>query len=206
LSVESLRSNRIQGDGWALAGDAAGFADPITGEGICYALRSGELLAQALISGRPGSYAAACWRDFVHEFLAAAQLFDTVYTGRFLGSDLITRTVQGIASSNILGALANRFMAGSQGYKSLASNLEQKMPGILFQVLSTWLGFPGLAVGLEHQAERMPAVPLDMRRGEDTLRHSPVHPIEIERPARDIDGHRGSAGAIALGTRQMSAR
>lgn len=34
-----------------LVGDAAGFADPVTGEGISFALRSGQLAAQSLIEG-----------------------------------------------------------------------------------------------------------------------------------------------------------
>ena len=37
------------GDGWALIGDAAGFCDPITGEGIYYAFKSADLLADALV-------------------------------------------------------------------------------------------------------------------------------------------------------------
>ncbi len=35
-----------------LAGDAAGFADPVTGEGISFALLSGQMAAQALIEGQ----------------------------------------------------------------------------------------------------------------------------------------------------------
>jgi flavin-dependent dehydrogenase len=38
----------------ALVGDAAGFADPLLGEGIYYAQRSAELAAQAVISIRDG--------------------------------------------------------------------------------------------------------------------------------------------------------
>jgi geranylgeranyl reductase family protein len=34
-----------------LTGDAAGFADPLTGEGISFAIRSGQLAAQALLDG-----------------------------------------------------------------------------------------------------------------------------------------------------------
>ncbi|CAB1129781.1 putative Geranylgeranyl reductase family [Candidatus Hydrogenisulfobacillus filiaventi] len=40
-----------------LAGDAAGLADPLTGEGIAYALWSGILAAQAAIHDRPDTYA-----------------------------------------------------------------------------------------------------------------------------------------------------
>ena len=36
-----------------------GFADPVTGEGIYYALRSAELLAQAYLSGDLSSYEAS---------------------------------------------------------------------------------------------------------------------------------------------------
>lgn len=34
-----------------LVGDAAGFADPVTGEGISFAVRSGQLAAQSLVDG-----------------------------------------------------------------------------------------------------------------------------------------------------------
>jgi flavin-dependent dehydrogenase len=44
--------------GLLLAGDAAGFVDPMTGDGLRFALRGGELAAHAaldeLASGRPG--------------------------------------------------------------------------------------------------------------------------------------------------------
>jgi flavin-dependent dehydrogenase len=53
-----------------LAGDAAGFVDPMTGDGLRFALRGGELAAEAaleeLASGRP-SFAALHERR-AHEF------------------------------------------------------------------------------------------------------------------------------------------
>ncbi len=42
-----------------LAGDAAGFADPLTGEGITYALLSGEFAARAILDSRPDPQAVA---------------------------------------------------------------------------------------------------------------------------------------------------
>jgi flavin-dependent dehydrogenase len=42
------------GKGWALVGDAGLLLDPITGMGISDALRDGELLAQAVVSGMDG--------------------------------------------------------------------------------------------------------------------------------------------------------
>ena len=44
------------GEQWALLGDAAGFADPVTGEGIYYALRSAELFAESYLAGSPLEY------------------------------------------------------------------------------------------------------------------------------------------------------
>src|SRR6185369_16474659 len=45
LAPRTWDTRRACGKGWALLGDAAGFADPVTGEGIYYALRSAELFA-----------------------------------------------------------------------------------------------------------------------------------------------------------------
>lgn len=39
------RVRKVSGEGWALVGDAAGYTDPFTGEGIYRAVRGGELLA-----------------------------------------------------------------------------------------------------------------------------------------------------------------
>ena len=40
LEIGSWRKNRVAGDGWMAVGDAAGLVDPITGEGLYYAIRS----------------------------------------------------------------------------------------------------------------------------------------------------------------------
>jgi len=50
---------RLETD-WALLGDAAGFADSVTGEGIYYAIRSGELFADAYLEGKMESYHKRC--------------------------------------------------------------------------------------------------------------------------------------------------
>lgn len=63
-----------------LAGDAAGFVEPFTGEGIKYAVRSGRLAAEAVIKGcRTGRSAAEyyrqlCAKNINHELRAALKL------------------------------------------------------------------------------------------------------------------------------------
>lgn len=44
------------GPGWALVGDAAYFKDPLTAHGITDAFRDAEILADAVLAGRPGDY------------------------------------------------------------------------------------------------------------------------------------------------------
>lgn len=67
LDRRSWRRLPLAGRGWARIGDAAGLVDPITGEGIYYALRSGELLAESLREGSPAGYAARVEKDFAAE-------------------------------------------------------------------------------------------------------------------------------------------
>jgi geranylgeranyl reductase family protein len=53
LSADDLNREQPSGPGWLLVGDAAGLVDPITREGIFFALQSGGFAADALI-GPPG--------------------------------------------------------------------------------------------------------------------------------------------------------
>ena len=59
--LQTLRERRLAGPNWALAGDAAALVDPITGEGLYYALRSGDLLGRDARSlGRRRDIPNAC--------------------------------------------------------------------------------------------------------------------------------------------------
>jgi geranylgeranyl reductase family protein len=54
---ERLMTRRV-----LVVGDAAGLADPLSGEGIRLAIVSGKLAAEALLAGRPGQYPGQVWR------------------------------------------------------------------------------------------------------------------------------------------------
>jgi geranylgeranyl reductase family protein len=45
-----------------LAGDAAGLVDPLNGEGIRFAIKSGRLASEAILAGNPGAYPDMVWR------------------------------------------------------------------------------------------------------------------------------------------------
>ncbi|PYQ06121.1 MAG: hypothetical protein DMF82_07020, partial [Acidobacteria bacterium] len=71
----------IAGPRWALVGDAAALADPITGEGIFFALCSATVLAQTLReTGSPATYPARALEDFGRELNKAAALRDRFYS------------------------------------------------------------------------------------------------------------------------------
>ena len=87
MNGRAARDEPRVGPGWALVGDAAGFCDTLTGEGILYAVWSADLLAEALVAGRPRDYERA-WRKAFGFHLAtgawmAARLFSEKNIDRF---------------------------------------------------------------------------------------------------------------------------
>ncbi|MEJ2204621.1 MAG: FAD-dependent monooxygenase [Gemmatimonadota bacterium] len=66
--------SRIAGRDFALLGDAAGFADPFTGEGIQNAMRSASLLAEAWRQDGFAAYPDLARRAFEREFQVARML------------------------------------------------------------------------------------------------------------------------------------
>ncbi len=129
LARDSWKRLPLGGPGWARAGDAAGLVDPITGEGIYYALRSGELLAESLAAGAPESYAARVEKDFARELGCAARWQPTFYRGRWLGASTTERMIAATARSRRFRRLLDDLFAGSQGYRGLKWRLLKMLIG-----------------------------------------------------------------------------
>jgi len=119
LARDSWKRLPLGGRGWARAGDAAGLVDPITGEGIYYALRSGELLAESLVAGVPESYPARVEKDFARELGCAARWQPAFYRGRWLGRSTTERMIAATSRSRRFRRLLDDLFAGSQGYRGL---------------------------------------------------------------------------------------
>ncbi|MGB6820895.1 MAG: NAD(P)/FAD-dependent oxidoreductase [Candidatus Acidiferrales bacterium] len=119
----TLRHRKIVGRNWALAGDAAACVDPITGEGLFYALRSGDLLAQAIVDGQPESYPARLRAEFVADLEIATRLVRLVFRGRFLGGTVTTRMVQFARRSATFRELLRDLFSGAQDYGTLRKRL-----------------------------------------------------------------------------------
>ena len=93
------RVARAAGPGWMLIGDAAGFIDPFTGEGIYRALRSARAAAEALAAGNE-------WAE--ERYLAERR-------AAFAAKDALTWLVQGMLAAPPLMGYALRRLAARPG-------------------------------------------------------------------------------------------
>jgi geranylgeranyl reductase family protein len=102
------------GRGWMLVGDAAGFIDPFTGEGIYRALRSARAAAEALQAGLDEGAAG--------RYRAARQQ-------AFAAKDALTWTIQGmLAAPPLMGYALRRLAARPQLAARLGSALGDLRP------------------------------------------------------------------------------
>lgn len=126
LAPATWDTRHVAGKDWALLGDAAGFADPVTGEGIYYALRSAELFAEAFLKGDVVSYEESWRADFGHELRRASQMRRRFY-GTFLGAPFIERMVAMAGAHRGIRRTLGELIAGDQGYVNLKSKLARRM-------------------------------------------------------------------------------
>jgi flavin-dependent dehydrogenase len=119
LGAADFERLALAGPRWCLIGDAAGLVDPITREGIFFALRSGDLAADALAGGHPTRRFAEQVREGIAPELArAARLKAGFFRPRFVG--LMMRALTQSAAIRVVVA---DLVAGRQTYKGLAWRL-----------------------------------------------------------------------------------
>jgi flavin-dependent dehydrogenase len=145
LDHASWKGLQTTGEGWALVGDAAGFADPITGEGIYYAFKSADLLAEAFISerreiaeGRVASEGTSTveeynrasasydksWRDsFGNELEHASYRLPQFYHSRFFGHIFTDAMIRLARHHRGVRTILVRALTGEQSYVTLKRDL-----------------------------------------------------------------------------------
>jgi len=140
LERPGWRRNRVAGDGWMAVGDAAGLVDPITGEGLYYAMRSGDLASQVLLNescpaeARAQAYRSLLNRDFAADLEYGSTLAKRVFLGRFLFNSIPARMVGFLRRSPTFRALIEDLFAGTQPYLDLKSRLFRNLSGTLAEV------------------------------------------------------------------------
>jgi geranylgeranyl reductase family protein len=95
------------GKDWLLIGDAAGHVDPITGEGILYAMWGAELAVKAILNGNP-------------------ELYDNYWREEY-GKELIGRAKEVKSSYNpLMAEFSVRLMRKSKTFAKIIWNLTQR--------------------------------------------------------------------------------
>jgi len=135
LRRRTLASQRVCGRNWALLGDAAGFANAITAEGIFFALRSAEILGEAVQSGEPASYGQRCRLDFGVDLDLAAAWRERFYSGTIFRDSLTRRAIQMIERSSTVRRISDGLISGRQTYAQLRARLLSRSPLILAETL-----------------------------------------------------------------------
>lgn len=120
LTVDDIGRERPARGRWLLVGDAAGLVDPITREGIFFALRSADLAADALVAGRQPAedYLESLSDDVLAELRRAAALKAGFFRPRF--TKLL---IEALATSSHVRDVMADLVAGRQPYRTLVPRL-----------------------------------------------------------------------------------
>ncbi len=144
LGPVGWRQNRLAGERWMAVGDAGGLVDPITGEGLYYAIRSADLAADVLIEDvfRPSeahsAYRSAIERDFGADLAYGARLARQLFRGRFLGAAAPDRMVQIMRRSPRILDLVQDLFAGTQPYLGMKSRLLHNVQGTFMDLMGAF--------------------------------------------------------------------
>jgi geranylgeranyl reductase family protein len=156
LGATGWRNNRVSGQGWLAVGDAAGLVDPITGEGIYYAMRSGDLASQVVLSDAHAPaekhrvYSSLLVRDFAGDLAVAAAIARRVFVGKFLFRSVPQRMVQFMRRSPRFYDLMQDLFAGTQSYIGLKNRLLRNLHGTFLDIFMN-LVFSRAEVAEENQ-------------------------------------------------------
>jgi flavin-dependent dehydrogenase len=150
LGTPAWKRNRVSGDGWIATGDAAGLVDPITGEGLYYAVRSADLAAKAILAESLDlagvAYKKLLRRDFMADLEFGSRLAGRVFQGTFLGGSVTSRMVQFTRLSPRFRSVMQDLFAGTQPYAGLKRRLMKNLNGSLVEIVCN-LGFGRLIPG-----------------------------------------------------------
>ncbi|MGC1203241.1 MAG: hypothetical protein WA879_16965, partial [Candidatus Acidiferrales bacterium] len=155
--AQTIRARRIAGRNWAMAGDAAACVDPVTGEGLFYALRSGDLLAQALIEGQPEAYPERLRAAFSADLEFAANIARRLFRGNILGGAITTRMVQLLNYSPAFRDVIRDVFSGSQDYRTLKQRLWGQLGVTLAEFTRSILDPRAIAAGARGPRTRLPS-------------------------------------------------
>ena len=118
----------VAGDNWILIGDAAGHVDPVIGEGIPYALWSGELAAKAIIEGNPKKFDEMWRKEYGAKLIEGSKLRDMFYN-----KYLLEFFIRIASRSRTCSEFLYDILTGSEMYNEILFKFIKKSPKILLE-------------------------------------------------------------------------
>ncbi len=144
LESRGWRNNRLAGDGWVAVGDAGGLVDPITGEGLYYAVRSGDLASQVLLSEQAADrhaehYRQLISRDFGLDLTYGAGLAKRLFCDAVCFGAVPSRMIDFMKRSPRFCEIVQDLFAGTQPYLELKNRLLRNVNSTLHEILMSFL-------------------------------------------------------------------
>ena len=123
-----------QRHGWLLVGDAAGLVDPITREGIFFALQSGAFAAETLASG--SLTAGSLLQRRVQAVIASDLARAARIKAGFFRPPFTRLLIDALGQSDRIRAVMADLIAGTQSYRGLKWRLAKTLEvGLLWRLL-----------------------------------------------------------------------
>jgi geranylgeranyl reductase family protein len=117
LSARDFEALKPASDRWCLIGDAAGLVDPVTREGIYFALQSAQFAADAIAEGGPD--VARRYTDHVREEIAFELARAARLKAAFFRPQFTSLLIDALRHSEAIRATMRDLVAGRQEYVSL---------------------------------------------------------------------------------------
>ena len=142
LETQAWKNNRVAGDRWMAVGDAAGLVDPITGEGLYYAMRSADLATRTLLNeAAERTEQAYRWllrRDFAADLELGSRLAQRIFHGNYMFGAVPARMIQFTRRSPTFRDVMQDLFSGTQNYIGLKGRLLRNFHGSLFEILGSF--------------------------------------------------------------------
>jgi geranylgeranyl reductase family protein len=136
LTAAGFGSLTTSGPGWFLAGDAAGLVDPITREGIYFALLSGEWAAQAAASTDSAPHAR--YHGRIHDEIGADLARAARYKAGFFRPRFTRLLLDALSESAGIREVMADLVAGRRAYSSLKWSLAKTFEvGLAWRLISS---------------------------------------------------------------------
>jgi len=144
LESRGWRNNRLAGNGWIAVGDAGGLVDPITGEGLYYAVRSGDLASQVVLNEqeperKAEAYLQLITKDFGLDLTYGAGLAKRLFCGAIFFGAVPSRMVDFMKRSPKFCEIMQDLFAGTQPYLELKNRLLRNVNTTLHEILMSFL-------------------------------------------------------------------